>query len=119
MIGHIDSNGVKLTVPLKHLDGIDENVPDPEVVFPLEAVNVALAESDEVSLLAVSAQPQEEVLPVLAAARGLKAGDQLLPDGRRHQLGLPRRGQMLTGLQTVGERDDLLIILVPSNFKFQ
>ena len=68
MIGHVDRNIIDLTVPLKHLDGLLENVPDVELVLPLEAVDVALAESDEVSLLAVPAQAQQEVLPVLTAS---------------------------------------------------
>ena len=80
MIGHVDRNIISLTVPLKHRNGIAEYIPDVELVLPLEAVNVALAESDEVSLLAVPAQAEEEVFPVLAAARGLEGGDQLLPD---------------------------------------
>merc|ERR1719500_917691 len=116
MIRHVDSHGVSLAVPLcKILYGIAENLPDIEVVFPLETVDVPLAESDEVSLLTVSAQTQQEVLPVLAAARALEAGDELLPDGGVHQLGLARGGKMLTRLQAVGEGDHLVIILVPQN----
>ena len=115
MIRHVDSHGVSLAVPLKIFYGIAENLPDIEVVFPLETVDVPLAESDEVSLLTVSAQTQQEVLPVLAAARALEAGDELLPDGGVHQLGLTRGGKMLTRLQAVGEGDHLVIILVPVN----
>ena len=115
MIGHVDRNIIDLTVPLKHLDGLLENVPDVELVLPLEAVDVALAESDEVSLLAVPPQAQQEVFPVLAAARGLEGGDQLLPDRGRHQLGLARGRLVLTRLQAVGESYHLVIVLVPVN----
>ena len=115
MVRHVDSHGVSLTVPLKILYGIAEDLPDIEVVFPLETVDVSLAESDEVSLLTVSAQTQQEVLPVLAAARALEAGDELLPDGGVHQLGLARGGQVLTWLEAVGEGHHLVIIPVPVN----
>ena len=92
MIRHVKCNRISLAVPLKLFNGLTKDLPDIEVVFPLETVNVALAESDEVSFLTVSAQTQQEVLPVLTAARALETGDQLLPDGGVHQLGLARGG---------------------------
>ena len=60
MIGHVDSHGIFLAVPLKIRYGIAENLPDielaVELVFPLEPVNVTLAESDEVSLRTILSQ---------------------------------------------------------------
>ena len=115
MIGYVDSHGVDLAVPFKILYGLGENLPDVEVVFPLEAVNITLAESDEVSLLTIPAETKQEVLPVLAGAWGLETQDEPLPHGGGHQLGLARGGQMYTRLQTVGEGHHLVVILVPVN----
>ena len=84
MVGYVDIHEIKLALPLKHLYGLTEDVPDIEVVSPLEAVNFALAESD-VSLLTVLSQPQWEVLPVVATAPGLETRDELLPHGGVHQ----------------------------------
>ena len=60
MIGHVDSHGVVLAVPLKIRNGVAENLPDielaVELVFPLKTVNIALAESDEVSLRTILSQ---------------------------------------------------------------
>ena len=60
MIGHVDSHGVVLAVPLKIRNGIAENLPDielaVELVFPLKAVNVSLAESDKVCLRTILSQ---------------------------------------------------------------
>ena len=60
MIGHVDSHGIVLAVPLKIRNGIAENLPDielaVELVFPLKTVNIALAESDEVSLRTILSQ---------------------------------------------------------------